>query len=167
MDLGTVQGALLFLILLLPGGIGYALMRSVTVLPEPKSDVARLFGSVVWSVTALAAVETFYSLVSHQPFGSYLIEPIATTASSRRIVGGVAFHYLVFVVVAAVIPTVFRWLIQRPFIERLMRGRTMVEPTLHRLLRYAPRNLTIAGKPAPYARIRTEDGVIEGWVRWA
>jgi hypothetical protein len=43
----------------------------------------------------------------------------------------------------------------------------MVEPNLYRALQYAPENRHLSsGNAAPYARLRTEDGELEGWIRW-
>jgi hypothetical protein len=167
MDIGSLEGALLFLILLLPGAIGYSLMQAVTILPEQRSEGARIFSAAAWSVAALALIEIAASLINDSPFGNYLIQPVADGAILGSISGNVAIRYLVLVVVAILLPTGIRWLTRRRRVERLFKGRTLVEPTLYRALQYAPANRHLAsGTAVPYVRLRTEEGEVEGWLRW-
>jgi Family of unknown function (DUF6338) len=167
MDIGSLEGALLFLILLLPGAIGYSLMQALTILPEQRSEGARFISAAAWSVAALALIEIAVSLIHSSPFGNYLIQPVADGAIRGNISGNVAIRYLVLVFVAILLPTAMRWLTRRRKVERLFKGRTLVEPTLYRALQYAPANRHLSsGRAVPYVRLRTEDTEVEGWLRW-
>ncbi|CAN5494472.1 hypothetical protein BH23ACT6_BH23ACT6_27290 [soil metagenome] len=168
MQLGSVEGVVVMLVVLLPGGLGDALMRFVTKMPPPQDNWSQIIAAAAWSVSSLSLVELAYSAFRNN-FGEFLIVPL-TGGDVASGVGAVAgWRYAAYVGVAIVFPSLARWGVRQPFIEKLAGGRTMAEHSIDRLLRYAP-PLPEAYGPATggYVRILTDGGgPIEGWVQWA
>ena len=161
MDLGSVEGLLIALLLIAPGALGDQLMRVVTVMPQPRSDFGRLLAALSWSTFGLASVELVNAWSTAGAFGDFLIVPI-TRGLAESSLGALGSRYLVFVAVAALAPPLARWVLRLRHVESLIGGRTLSEPTLARLFRYRPDSLS----DSPYAEVVTEQGTFEGWVRW-
>lgn len=166
MDVGSVEAVLLALMLLVPGGVGDLVMRSVTNMPEPRSDFGRLLSAMSWSTASLAACEALWAILRRGPFGTYLLDQVIA-AESLTSITGIAPRYLGYILVASVMPALVRWVARRRVVEIVVfRRRTLLEPGLDRLFdKY---------KPAPpegtkwgsFARVRVADAIVEGWVKW-
>lgn len=166
MDVGSVEAVILALLLLVPGGVGDLVMRSVTNMPEPRSDFGRVLSAVSWSTAALAICECLWAVLEWGPFGSYLLNRIIE-ANSLSAVTELAHRYLGYIAVAAILPGLVRWLARRQLVEQVFRGRTLLEPGMDRLFeKYLPPSPNPAWRQ-PYARVRLDGGLAEGWVKWS
>lgn len=160
MDFGSVEGVVITLLLLVPGGLGDVLMRSITGLGAPTSNFRQLLSAVAWSISGLGAVETVNSFISQGEFGGFLLEPI-TRISSGAQEAELAVRYLVYVSVVVVLPPLARAAARRAM--RAASRATLAGPSFDRLIDYGPKT----SEGHRFAEIETERGAVSGWVLWS
>ena len=139
MDLGSVIGIIVTLMLLVPGGIGDVWMRSLHRMPEPRSDFRQLLSAVTWSISALAVVELSAAAVTRKAMGSFILKEVPTISSSSD-VGSLAGRYAVLVLVSLALPSLARWLLL--VLATRFSPITLAQPSFDLIAKEAPRAAT-------------------------
>ena len=108
MNIGSLEGLALALLLVVPGGLGIALRRSIFS-AQPPTPFTELLQALAASLVALLFTETIFMVVdgSTDGMGNYALRPLLQTGSFADSIDWLA--YTVFGVAALVLPSVAAW----------------------------------------------------------
>lgn len=113
MNIGSVEGLVLGLLLVVPGGLGIALRRSIYAAQAP-SAFSELLHSLAAALVALLFTESLFVVIGGGPqgIGDYILEPILGTQAFSETVSWSA--YAIFGMSAIILPTVGAWTRRTP-----------------------------------------------------
>lgn len=168
MDITSVEGLLVALLFVFPGALGDIAMRESLDMLQPKTAFRQLTSAVAWSLTALLALESLAAFGAGS-FGQFLIDPVLSIGPSGEGVDVVASRWIVFAVVAALLPALTRRYLVQPLINRLedsfeIQFRTLQRSSIDVALEKA--HLQTPGGALP-SRVTTPEGTVEGFVVWS
>jgi len=161
MDLTSLEGLLIALLVIVPGAAGDALMRRVLDKPRPRSGFSELLRAVLWSGAALAVVEIgARTFGDDERFGNYLLSPVSKITEPLEAVD-LTGAYLVYLAVALLLPLVGTFVVDR--LTRWFSDRTPDAISFDELFEhYAPRT------PEGYVFVVADlgDEEVDGWYLW-
>ncbi|MGH2703284.1 MAG: DUF6338 family protein [Actinomycetota bacterium] len=116
MTIGSVEGLLVTLLMIVPGGLGSTLRRSFYPMQAP-SAFAELMYALAAALLALLTVEFIFTAFSREPFGNQLLVPLVTQDESE--LDWNLGAYAPFFLIALGYPTLGAWLRRLPRVQAL------------------------------------------------
>jgi len=160
-DVTSIEGLLVALLVVIPGAAGDGLMRRVLNKPRPKTGFSEVLRAILWSGAALVIVEIAARLLrGGTEFGDFLLNRTSAVSEAEAAVD-LTGAYVVYFAVALCLPILGTLIVDRA--TRSFTDRTPDAIAFDELFeRFAPR--TVEGYVFAVADLGDDE--VDGWFLW-